>query len=227
MVRQLRYSPKTRIVASAFLRSGEAMPGICAPFGGTLSPKDARMSAAHPLPRPLRPRREVHFGQARGIPLDRNAKSRIMATPAPGRPRTSDPDSTVGRLRGRSSTCCEPFSRSQTIATGACSPPMRPSPSGRFAAAIPLRRPSRRLRRPRLDLGESHHARGSSGGVRRILRTSNAYVFRDPMPCADRPDSSKSENPTGPGFRLFLFLPGSSSIPTRQSSPPFPVSEGR
>ena len=36
------------------------------------------MSATATLPNHLRPRREKVFGPARGIPLDRNAKTRIM-----------------------------------------------------------------------------------------------------------------------------------------------------
>jgi hypothetical protein len=31
----------------------------------------------------------------------------------------------------------------------------------------------------------------------RIVRTSNAYLFRDPLPCAEGRGASKSENPTG------------------------------
>ena len=31
----------------------------------------------------------------------------------------------------------------------------------------------------------------------RLVRTSNAYVFRDPLPCSDHAGSSKSENPSG------------------------------
>jgi hypothetical protein len=36
---------------------------------------------------------------------------------------------------------------------------------------------------------------GDQGWRWRVLRTSNAYSFRDPS--ADRPNPSKSENPTG------------------------------
>jgi hypothetical protein len=36
----------------------------------------------------------------------------------------------------------------------------------------------------------------------RIIRTSNAYVFRDPLPCAQGHGSSKSENPTGTLFQV-------------------------
>jgi hypothetical protein len=52
-----------------------------------------------------------------------------------------------------------------------------------------------RIRTRELDLF------GQWGTRWRIIRTSNAYLFRDPLPCAaGRPEagfSSKSENPTG------------------------------
>ena len=38
---------------------------------------------------------------------------------------------------------------------------------------------------------------GDRGWRWRVLRTSNAYTFRDPSPSAERPNSSKSEKPTG------------------------------
>jgi hypothetical protein len=45
---------------------------------------------------------------------------------------------------------------------------------------------------------------GDNGWRWRVLRTSNAYAFNDPSPVADRPNSSKSEKPTGtPNQELF------------------------
>ena len=38
---------------------------------------------------------------------------------------------------------------------------------------------------------------GDNGWRWRVLRTSNAYAFADPSPAAGRPNSSKSEKPTG------------------------------
>jgi hypothetical protein len=38
---------------------------------------------------------------------------------------------------------------------------------------------------------------GKWGTRWRIVRTSNAYQFRDPLPCAEHPGLSKSENPPG------------------------------
>ncbi len=41
----------------------------------------------------------------------------------------------------------------------------------------------------------------------RIVRTSNAYLFRDPLPCAAAPNPAKSENPAGPVQQTFSLLP--------------------
>jgi hypothetical protein len=38
---------------------------------------------------------------------------------------------------------------------------------------------------------------GDEGWRWRVLRTSNSYAFTDPSPAAERPNSSKSENPPG------------------------------
>jgi hypothetical protein len=53
---------------------------ILGPFPGgfRINPEGNLMSATAVLPNHLRPRREKVFGPARGIPLDRNAKARIM-----------------------------------------------------------------------------------------------------------------------------------------------------
>jgi len=46
---------------------------------------------------------------------------------------------------------------------------------------------------------------GDNGWRWRVLRTSNSYAFTDPSPAADRPNSSKSEKPTGtPNQEIFL-----------------------
>jgi hypothetical protein len=60
---------------------------------------------------------------------------------------------------------------------------------------------------------------GDNGWRWRVERTSNAYAFTDPSPAADRPDSSKSEKPTGtPNQALFSSLPCHFS-PSRGDNP--------
>ena len=58
----------------------------------------------------------------------------------------------------------------------------------------------KRVREPCPDL------LGDDGWRWRVLRTSNSYDFADPSPAAGRPNSSKSEKPTGTPNQAF-FLP--------------------
>jgi hypothetical protein len=48
----------------------------------------------------------------------------------------------------------------------------------------------------------------------RVLRTSNAYAFTDPSPAADRPNSSKSEKPTGTPNQVFFSPIKAGKLPT-------------
>ena len=56
----------------------------------------------------------------------------------------------------------------------------------------------KRVREPCPDL------LGDDGWRWRVLRTSNSYAFTDPSPAADRPNSSKSEKPTGTPNQAFF-----------------------
>jgi|SRR4051794_11843087 len=47
---------------------------------------------------------------------------------------------------------------------------------------------------------------GHDGWRWRVIRTSNAYVFRDPKPQVASVSASKSENPTGHRIKMFLIL---------------------
>jgi hypothetical protein len=49
---------------------------------------------------------------------------------------------------------------------------------------------------------------GDDGWRWRVLRTSNSYAFTDPSPAADRPNSSKSEKPTGTPNQVFFSYLG-------------------
>jgi hypothetical protein len=42
-------------------------------------------------------------------------------------------------------------------------------------------------------------------GRRQVIRTSNAYAFRDPLPCAIVRNPHESESPTGTGIQAFSF----------------------
>ena len=47
----------------------------------------------------------------------------------------------------------------------------------------------------------------------RIIRTSNAYLFRDPLPCAEGRGASKSENPLGTLFQDDSILKSDAPAP--------------
>jgi DNA-binding Lrp family transcriptional regulator len=166
------------------------------------------MTAATTLPRHLRPRREKIYGDAPGIPLDRNAKARIMAYARGWNAKHKQP----GQHRG-------PITRATEEVLAALLWGFHNSKDGRcfpsYEAIAERARCSRdtvyeairileraevltwvnrivRTRVRELDLF------GKLAWVAKIIRTSNAYSFRDPLPChAPRSDHSKSENPAG------------------------------
>ena len=169
------------------------------------------MSIATTLPAHLRPRREKLFGAARGIPLDRNAKARIIAYARAYSARMKLPGQHRGPItrafievletllwgfhNSKDGRC---FPSSESIAARArCNRDTVYEAIKVLEAADILTWVNRivRIRTRELDLFGQWASRW------RIVRCSNAYVFRDPLPCAegrptDRP-ASKSENPTG------------------------------
>jgi hypothetical protein len=163
------------------------------------------------LPAHLRPCREKLFGAARGIPLDRNAKARIIAYARAYSARMKLPGQHRGPItrafievletllwgfhNSKDGRC---FPSYESIAARArCNRDTVYEAIKALEAADILTWVNRivRIRTRELDLFGQWASRW------RIVRTSNAYVFRDPLPCAegrptDRP-ASKSENPTG------------------------------
>ncbi|MGE0372937.1 MAG: helix-turn-helix domain-containing protein [Gammaproteobacteria bacterium] len=159
------------------------------------------------LPNHLRPRREKVFGLARGISLDRNAKARIMVYARGWNARHRRPGQHRGPLtraylevleallwsfhNSKSGLC---FPSYETIAEKAecCRDTVYEAIKALEAAGV-LTWVNRIIRQrvPCPDL------LGGWTTSWRIIRTSNAYLFRDPLPCAaGRPDT-KSENPPG------------------------------
>jgi hypothetical protein len=153
----------------------------------------------------LRPRREKIFGDAPGAPLDGNAKARIMAYAraynakhrAAGQhwgPLTRTCMQVLEALlwgfhNSKSGRC---FPSYETIAERArCNRDSVYEAIKALEAADVLTWLNRitriRVREP--DLLGQLIARWQ------IIRTSNAYVFRDPMPCSHVPERYKSENP--------------------------------
>ena len=163
------------------------------------------MSAS--LPKHLRPRREKVFGPARGTPLDRNAKVRIMfyvrawnATHRqPGQHRGPITRAYIevleamlwGFHNSRSGLC---FPSYEAIAKKAvCCRDTVYEAIRALEAADVLTWVNRIVRQQvrELDLFGQWTTR------QRVVRTSNAYLFRDPLPCAEGRPAAKSENPPG------------------------------
>ena len=163
------------------------------------------------LPNHLRPRREKVFGDGRTAPLDRNAKARIMIYARAWSAKHRQPGQHRGLLtrafmevleallwgfhNSKDGRC---FPSYESIAAKAeCSRDTvyEAIKALEFANVLTWVNRITRIRTRELDLF------GQMATRWRIIRTSNAYIFRDPLPCAQtRPEagfSSKSENPTG------------------------------
>jgi hypothetical protein len=196
------------------------------------------MSLSTAVPAHLKPRREKIFGQGRGIPLDRNAKARIMVYARAWSVRNKQPRQHHGPLtrafmdvleallwgfhNSRDGRC---FPSYEAIAEKA-----RCSRDTVYEAIKALERADiltwvNRIARARVMIED---LLGKPVPGWRIIRTSNAYVFRDPLPCRQSGERSqatsveipKSENPTGtlnPDlFSSFQAIPSAKAITPNQ-----------
>ena len=194
------------------------------------------------LPAGFRRRREKVFGEGRCQPLDRNAKARIMVYARAWSARHRRPGQHRGPLtratlevleallwgfhNSRDGRC---FPSYETIAARAqcCRDTVYEAIRALEAAEI-LTWVNRliRVQFRELDLFGKMALRS------RLIRTSNAYTFRDPLPCAQVPQarseaaagglsvglSSKSENP--PRTQNQDFYPLSKSVGEGESDQP-------
>ena len=167
------------------------------------------MSITSTLPNHLRPRREKVFGPARGISLDRNAKVRIVTYARAWSARHRQPGQHKGPLtraflevleallwgfHNSKSGLCFPSYEAIAQKAGCCRDTVYEAIRALEAANVLtwVNRILRvRVRVPAQDLF------GKWGTCWRIVRTSNAYLFRDPLPCAEGRPTAKSENPSG------------------------------
>lgn len=168
------------------------------------------MTAIAVLPGRFSRRREKIFGQGRGIPLDRNAKARIVVYARawsakhrrPGQHRGPLTRATLEVLQAllwgfhnsRDGRC---FPSYETIALRAqcCRDTVYEAIRALEAAEI-LTWVNRliRVQYRELDLFGKMALRS------RLVRTSNAYVFRDPLPCASHaPERGRGEGRDGEG----------------------------
>ena len=169
------------------------------------------MSLSTALPNHLRPRREKVFGPARGISLDRNAKTRIIVFAKAWNAKHRQPGQHRGPLTRAYHEVLEAllwgFHNSKS---GQCFPSYEAIAAKAQCCRDTVYEAIRALERAGILTWVNRIVReqvreldlfGKWASRWRIVRTSNAYVFRDPLPCAEgRPDhgySSKSENPPG------------------------------
>jgi hypothetical protein len=205
---------------------------ISGQLGGLLcNPTEIFMDGIAALPAGFRRRREKVFGHGGGQPLDRNAKARIMVYARAWSARHRRPGQHRGPLtratlevleallwgfhNSRDGRC---FPSYETIALRAqcCRDTVYEAIRALEAAEI-LTWVNRliRVQFRELDLFGKLALRS------RLIRTSNAYVFRDPMPCAQGRaegrggeavstssfvSSSKSENPPRTQTQDFSYL---------------------
>jgi hypothetical protein len=171
----------------------------------------------------LRPRREKVFGRPQGVPLDRNAKARIKFSARAYNTRTKQPGQHKGPLtraylevldallwgfHNSTSGLCFPSYEAIAAKAGCCRDTVYEAIKALELAGIMTW--VNRLTR----IEESERDMFGQWARRwRVIRTSNAYLFRDPLPCAPNGNSSKSENPPR---TLNQDLP----LDLRPSSPP-------
>jgi hypothetical protein len=129
-----------------------------------------------------RPRREKLFREKRGIPLDREAKVRIMAY-ARGynakhrREGQHQGPITWAFFRVLKTLLWEFHNPAPAIAFRAT----RRLPRRRNAAGIPSMKPSKSWRPAASSIGSTASTKSSSEGSWQVIRVSNAYLFRDPL----------------------------------------------
>ena len=155
----------------------------------------------------MRSRREKVFGPGRAVPLDGNAKARIQAFARAWSARNKTERQHKGPItrafldvltallwgfHNSRSGCCFP-SYEAIAAKAACarSTVAEALKALEWCGVLTWQHRLIRIREACTDLF------GSRGWRWRVIRTSNAYVFRDPKTAETGRSSSQSENPTG------------------------------
>jgi hypothetical protein len=180
------------------------------------------------IPAYLRPRREKVFGPAQGIPLDRNAKARIVAYARVWSAKHRQPRQHRGPLtraflevleallwgfhNSKGGGCFPSYERIAERAECSRDTVYEAIKALEFAGILTWVNRLTRIQVRERDLFGKWAYRW------RIIRTSNAYSFRDPLPCSEaRPRSrwaSKSENPPG------TLIPEFSTTSKLSTAPP-------
>jgi hypothetical protein len=181
------------------------------------------MPATSQLPNHLRPRREKVFGPAKGIPLDGNAKARLKAFVQGYNAKHRQQGQHRGPITRAYMEVFEAmlfgFHNSKT---GLCFPSYEAIADRAKCCrdtvyeAIKVLEDANVLTWVNRIWREQVRERDLFGkwATRwRTIRTSNAYLFRDPLPCAEGRGGAKSENPSGTLFQV-------DSVSKKQEAPP-------
>ena len=155
----------------------------------------------------MRGRREKVFGPGRAMPLDRNAKARIMAYARAWTARNRQPGQHKGPItrafldvlqallwgfhNSRSGICFPSYERIAEKAECARSTVAEALRVLEWAGVLSWQHRITRIREACTDLF------GRNAWRWRVIRTSNAYAFRDPQAVNSRDVPSKSENQAG------------------------------
>jgi hypothetical protein len=208
----------------------EAVEARRASLAGHTTPNPPK--AVLGLPRASR-RREKVFGLGRPRALDRNAKVRIMHW-ARCLSRRTEKGRAYGEVTAKALAVLEALLWAFHNATsGLCFPSYEAIAEAASCARSTVAEAIRaledagilswvhrikRVREAAPDLFDGH------GWRWRVIRTSNAYAFTDPSPAANRPNSSKSEKPTGTADQVFFsswprhFSPSRGDNPDRSAA---------
>jgi Helix-turn-helix domain len=161
-------------------------------------------------------RREKMFGEGRVLPLDRNAKARIMVL-ARALTRRTEKGKHYGLVTAKFLAVLEALLWGfHNAASGRCFPSYERIAERAGCARSTVYEAINGLERAGILTWVNRIARirewgpdlfGRAQNRWRVIRTSNAYAFVDPQPPAKPPDSSKSEIATGTEGQESFSLP--------------------
>jgi Helix-turn-helix domain len=161
-----------------------------------------------------RPRREKMFGLGRPRALDRNAKVRIMHW-ARCLSRRTEKGRAYGAVSAKALAVLEALLWAfHNAKSGVCFPSYETIAEAAGCARSTVAEAIKALddagiltwvQRVKRVRERCSDLLGANGWRWRVLRTSNAYAFTDPSPASDRPNSSKSEKPTGTPNQDFIL----------------------
>jgi hypothetical protein len=203
----------------AIFGDGGALPRPCLASGGLTSSPNGEIM---PLVRKLRlkARREKLFGEGRSIPLDREAKIRVLHR-GKALMKSTEPGKAYGRITAKAFSVLEALLyRFHNSKTGRCFPSYEKiaeiavcARSTVHEAILMLESAGiltwhQRLIRIRQTISTGSDPSGVNSVIR-VLRTSNAYRFLG--------ESSKSEKPTETRNQVLPFMDAAADSPLKEA----------